>query len=399
MIQLNFEDNRTFRWFESKRQFQSRFWEELQTQIRGQVKQMIQDLVQAEFNTLIGAQPYERIGARKNKRNGSYLRALETPVGRIQDIRIPRARSLDIRFSLFDRWQQVDEQVVESMLQTYLLSRSSSCAQKIIQSFGHSRFSRGFLQRLTQKFEENFQTWLNRPITHPWSFVFIDGMVVDVREVDLKQYCVLWALGLDEDLNTEVLGFLVLKTESQEGCERLLRDLKSRGLKPPKLIISDDSKAIHNAAAMVFPHTPQQGCIFHKIKATGRYLHHRKHQKSFLREAAQLYHQAKSKKDFIQSLYQFRRRWKHKEPDALRSFLSGLERTLTFFDFSKNLWTHLWTNNRLESFIGRTRSWTNRFPYFQGRGNLQIALFTYLCYQNRELVPNLNIQKDTILVA
>ena len=59
-------------------------------------------------------------------------------------------------------------------------------------------------------------------------------MIVHVKEVHLQQWCVLWALGMDEKRNMEILGFLVLKTESQEGTERLLRDLKERGLKPPK---------------------------------------------------------------------------------------------------------------------------------------------------------------------
>ncbi len=231
MNQINFDIHSTFHWQECKRQFRARFWDEIQQQVRGQVKDMIERLVQAEFNSLIGAQPYQRITTRKNKRNGSYTRSLETPLGRIQDIQIPRARSIDIRFSLFDRWQQVEEKVLESMLQAYLLGRSSSCAQKIIQAFGHSRFSRGFLQRLTHRFEENLQSWLNRPITKAWPYLFLDGMVVNVKETYLQQWCVLWAMGMDEKRNIEVLGFLVLKTESQEGTERLLRDLKDRGLK------------------------------------------------------------------------------------------------------------------------------------------------------------------------
>ena len=265
MHTLNFEKHFKTRWTESKQQFRAQFWDDIQQQLRGQVKQMLQDMTQMEFTGLIGASPYERSDARKTKRNGFYFRSLESPVGRIEAIQIPRARNMDIRFSIFDRWQQVDDGVLESMLQAYLLGRSSSCAQEIIHSFGHSRFSRGFLQRLTHSFEDNLQAWLNRPITQAWPYLFIDGMVVNVKEVHLQKWCVLWALGMDENHNTESLGFLVLKTESQEGCERLLRDLQRRGLQPPKLIISDDSKSIENAAAMVFPHTPQQGCSFHRV--------------------------------------------------------------------------------------------------------------------------------------
>ena len=402
MIQLNFEENRTFRWQESKRQFRARFWEEIQLQIRGQVKHMIQDLLQGEFNELIGAGPYERSGLRQGKRNGSYTRALETPLGRIEDIQIPRARSLDIRFSLFDRWQQVSEEVVEAMLQTYLLGRSSSCAQEIIQAFGHSRFSRGYLQRLTHQFEDRLQEWLHRPITKSWPYLFIDGMIVDVKEAYLEKWCVLWALGMDEHHHTEVLGFVVLKTESQEGCERLLQGLRRRGFKTPKLIVSDDSKSIENGAAMIFPHTPQQGCIFHKVKAAGRYLKNTKNRKTFSREAADVYLNAAGPQSLVNNLNAFKTKWRHKEPEAVRSFAQGFDRTMTYLRFPKDHWRWIYTNNSMESLIDKIRDWTLRFGYFQGRGNLYVALFTYLCYRNHELVPSeipIPSQKDTLLVA
>lgn len=404
MIQLNFEGNRTFRWKESKQQFRTRFWEEIQHEIRGQVKQMIEGLLQAEFNLLVGARPYERVGTRKSKRNGFTLRSLETPLGLIEGIRRPRARAnLDITFSIFDRWQRVSDDVVEAMLQAYLLGRSSTCAQQIVQAFGHSRFSRGYLQRLTHRFEDRLQIWLDRPITKFWPYLFIDGMIVDVKEDSLQQWCVLWALGMDENHNTEVLGFMVLKTESQEGCERLLRDLRRRGLKPPKLIISDDSRAIENGGAMVFPHSPQQGCIFHKVKAAGRYIEDRVNRQPFLRQASDVYLKATGYRSLIKRLEQFKKNWRRKEPKATKSFLSGFERTLTFIRFPREHWRWIYTNNSMESLIDKIRDWTLRFGYFQGRGNLYLALFTYLCYRNHELVPNENqmtdSQKDTILVA
>ena len=405
MDQLHFEEHLTKRWQESKREFRARFWEDIQFEIKGQVKQMIEALIQAEFQGQIGASSYQRLEGRKSKRNGSYLRSLETPLGSIEALKIPRARSLDIRFNLFDRWQQVDTVVLESMLQAYLLGRSGSCAQKIIQSFGHRRFSQSFLQRLTHQFEDNLQSWLNRPITTHWPYVFLDGMIVDVKEAWLQQWCVLWALGMDENRNMEVLGFVVLKTESQEGCERLLRDIKTRGLKPPRLIISDDSKAIQNAAAMVFPHSPQQGCIFHKVKAAGRHLKNTKNRKPFLRQARDIYSEARTKRAAIQRLRNFKKRWQKKESQAVRSLQAGFDRTLAYFDFPKGHWSWIRTNNPSERFIEEVRRWTRRYGYFQGRGNLYTALFTFLCHNNPKLVSNLNPvhntldSKDTLLVA
>lgn len=403
MQTLNFEGHLTTRWFESKRQFRSLFWEDLQMKLRNETKFMIQQMIQTEFNFLIGAEPYQRAPGRKTKRNGSYTRSLETVVGRIDEIRIPRARNLDIRFSLFDRWQQVEDGVIEAMLQTYLLGRSGTCAQEIIQAFGHSRFSKPFLQRLTHRVEKDLHTWLDRPITKPWPYLFIDGMVVNVREVELQQWCVLWALGMDENHNTEILGFVVLKSESQEGCERLLSDLKRRNLQTPKLIISDDSKAIENAAAMIFPHTPQQGCMFHKVKAAGRHIKNSKNKKLFLRDAADVYMTATGRRSLLHNLETFKDKWRTKESLAVRSFVAGFERTMTYLSFPKDHWRWLYTNNSMESLIDKIRDWTNRFGYFQGRGNLYIALFTFIQHKQKQLVPTedqfVELPKDTILVA
>jgi len=403
MKQLYCENHFIDRWRECKRQFRDRFWEDMHQMVLKEVKGMMETMVEEEFSGLIGARPFERNGTRRGKRNGYYHRSFETPYGRIEEIKIPRARDLDIRFRLFDRWQQVADGVLESMLQAYLLGRSSSCAQKIIQGFGHSRFSRGFLQRLTLRFEENLQRWFNRPIQGDWPYLFLDGMMVRVKEHRLQKWCVLWALGMDEKRNTEVLGFLVLKTESQEGAERLLRDLKGRGLNVPKLIITDDSPALENAAAMVFPYTPQQGCTFHKVKATGKHIQKKSNRKSFLREAADIYLLATGKHSLLSRLKAFKKKWRRREPEALRSLLRGFGRTMTYLDFPEAHWSWIRTSNPVERFIEDVRDWTWRFGYFQGRGNLQIALFTYLCHKNPKLVPNVDqvpdLPKDTILIA
>lgn len=402
MRSVNFKGDSTFRWNECKQQYREQFWEETHQFILKEVQQIMQDLIEQEFDDLIGALPYERTAKRRSKRNGLRTRSLETPYGRIPQLHIPRARDLDIRFSLFDRWQRVEDSVLEAMLQAYLLGQSASKAQKIIEGFGHSRFSRSFLSGLTKRFEEHLQIWHHRPITTPWPYLFIDGMDVKVTEVNLKHYMVLWALGMDEQKNTEILGFLVVKTESQEGTERLLRDLLSRGLKRPRLIIRDGAKSIENAAAMVWPHTPQQSCIFHKVKASGKYIIHPKNKKPFLRQASDVYLKSHNKRGVYKRLNNLKMKWKYKEPEALKTLLFDFEPTLTYLAFPKSHWSWIRTNNPLERFIEYVRSWTRRFGYFQGLGNLQIALFTCLCNKYPDLLPapnSLITKKYTLLIA
>jgi len=67
------------------------------------------------------------------------------------------------------------------------------------------------------------------------------------------------------------------------------------------------------------------------------------------------------------------------------------------------MWVSIRTNNVAEQFIGKLRSWLSKFNYFQKKTNLELAIYTYLCYKDGELVPevrnDINLQKSTLLVA
>lgn len=405
MIELPCTDrkNLTSRWNRCKDFFRETFWKQTEQFVLNGLKKMIEEIIEQEVTEAIGAEHSERTPKRKSKRNGYRWRSLKTRYGKIERICIPRARDLGIRFTLFGRWQRVEDSVLDAMLESYLLSRSGSSAQRIIEGFGQGICSRSFLQKLAHRFEEDLRQWHQRPILKNWPYVFIDGMAVRVKELFLSQWVVLWALGMDENHNKEILGFVVVKTESQEAVEQLLRDLKDRGLKSPKLIIRDDSVPIEKAASMVFPHTPQQSCIFHKVKAAGRYLKHTRHKKTFLREAADVYLKAENKRSAFFRARHFYKKWRLKEPRAVKALLWKFETTLSYFRFPKAHWTWIRTNNPLERTIEDVRSWTRRFGYFQGLANLEMALFTFISHYNNEVVPSpfkiLSIQKDTLLLT
>ena len=112
---------------------------------------------------------------------------------------------------------------------------------------------------------------------------------------------------------------------------------------------------------------------------------------------------ATGQRSLLQNLEAFKSKWRHKESLAVRSFVTGFERTMTYLRFPKDHWRWIYTNNSMESLIDKVRDWTNRYGYFQGRGNLYIALFTFIQHKQKQLVPiedqSANLPKDTILVA
>lgn len=386
MKQLSFNNNSITEWQEFKRFYHNLFWEELDRKRLRDVKRMMQKQISEEFDMQIGAGRYKRTSTRLDERNGTRTRSYEVMGGYIEGLKIPRARKLDIRFTVFDMWERVQPKVLTAMMKAYLLGKSASCAQDIIEAFGQSRFSRSFLQRLAKDFERRLKRYHQRKLKN-WPYVFIDGMAVKVYDTYLKEQIVIFAFGMDDNHNMEILGWVVVNSEDENAVRGFLIDLKTRGLVMPELFITDDSKGIISALKLEYPHTSRQLCSFHKVSNIQSHLEDLANRKDILREAADIYEFSKNKKEAIRRFNIFRKNWKDKEPEAIRLFSQGFEHTLRYFDFPQQMWVSLRTNNPLEQYISKLRSWLYKFNYFQGHANLELAIFTYICYKSGELVP------------
>lgn len=388
MNQLRFSNYSTTEWREFKKIHKEKFWQELEDKNLKESQKMIQKKIYKEFDIQIGASKYERApGIRADDRNGYRYRSHEITSGYICDFKIPRARKLDIRFTVFDMWERVQPKVLSAMLKTALLARSSSCAQDIIEAFGHSRFSKGFLQKLVKRYEDNLKKYLTRPLTKRYEYIFIDGMGVKVHDVCLKDKIVLFAMGMDRNKNKEILSWVVVSSEDENAVRSLLIDLKGRGLEAPDLFITDESKGIIAALKLEYPHVKRQLCAFHKVNNIQTHLTDISNRKGIMREAMDIYKLSDSRKEAVKKFKLFRSHWKKKEYEAVRLFSRHFENTLTYFDFPKEDWVSIYTTNPMEQFIGKIRDWTTKFNYFRGQANLELTIYTYLCYKNEGLVP------------
>lgn len=387
MKQLHFGTYSNAEWEELKDHFKGRFWEAVEQRRIEDIRWLMQEQINEEFEQQIGAARYERSATRQDERLGYRPRSYEFKGGWITGLRIPRARKMGIRFTVFDQWERVQPAAYEAMLTAYLLGRSSAAAAVISESFGQSRFSRSFMQRLVKQFEERFEAYQDRELAAQWQYVFVDGMAVKEHDVYLREKVVIFAYGMNNAHETELLGWVVADGEDENAVRGLLLDLKRRGLARPDLFISDDAGGITAALAIEYPHVPWQLCAFHKIKNIQDHLTVQKNKKAILREAGDIYQLSRTRKEAVGRFKAFVRHWKGKEPEAVRLFAQGFEHTLRYFACPEHMWVSVRTNNPLEQFIGKMRSWIGRFNYFQGRANLNLALFTYVVYKSGELVP------------
>ena len=107
MKQLSFNGNSITEWRKCKEFYHEIFWDEIHAKVHKDIKTIMQSQINEEFDMQIGAKRYERTDTRCDKRIGYMPRTYEMLGGHIANLKIPRARKLDIRFSVFNVWERV----------------------------------------------------------------------------------------------------------------------------------------------------------------------------------------------------------------------------------------------------------------------------------------------------
>jgi len=78
-------------------QFEKVAQEEMRQDLRsvflGAIRLSLELLLEEELKAMVGARRYERIGSRKDHRNGTYLRRLLTSLGQLE-VAVPRGREV-----------------------------------------------------------------------------------------------------------------------------------------------------------------------------------------------------------------------------------------------------------------------------------------------------------------
>jgi len=246
----------------------SDFLDYVEVGIRDFVRTMLQEYAKDEFMRYIGARPYERTEGRRDYRNGTRKRTLQTRFGVIEDIEIPLGRKGGIGYSsILERYRRKDSKIEDIVSEMFLRGVSTRKVNKITKLLWDSEVSAAEVSRMNKHVKKELIRWLNRPITKDIAYLIIDGAYFKVRRKRVGTEAALCAIGITEDGQREHLGFVQGQRESREAWEFLLTHLVRRGLNPKKvlMVVSDGCPGILAAIRTIFPYSDHQRCLFHKM--------------------------------------------------------------------------------------------------------------------------------------
>src|SRR3990170_1029694 len=109
--------------------------------LRGIVERTVQEMLEAEMEVHVGAQPYERSENRKGRRNGYKPRMLRTRVGTL-NLLIPQDREGTFSTSVFARYQRNEKALVLTLMEMYIQGVSTRKVTEITEELCGTSFSK-----------------------------------------------------------------------------------------------------------------------------------------------------------------------------------------------------------------------------------------------------------------
>lgn len=359
----------------------SEFWEQLEPWVRSKIQELIQQLLEQEVAEHLGRERYgRRTDGQGGYRNGyGKPRRLAMQGGTIT-VRRPRVRELDEEFvsrvlPLFARHtREVGVMLPELYLHGLALGDFELAVRGLLGD--GAPLSPSSIDRLRSRWQHEFDDWRtrrfdDRELVYAWA----DGIYVKAG-LEKEKAALLVVIGAMKDGSKEVLAITPGFRESKESWLDVLRDLRDRGLRAPRLVIADGAAGIWAAVDQVWPDAAAQRCWNHKIVNVLDRL-----PKPVQREAKKLLSSIPVAATQVQAEKlrdAFGERFAARYPEAARTLEKDWDRMVTFYSFPAEHWKHLRTTNVVESPFSTVRLRTDAARRYQKAANATAMIWKLL---------------------
>ena len=236
-------------------------------------KRLVERAMEVELTDHVGYEPHqEPPGGAENQRNGSTPKTLITEHGKVA-IDAPRDRDGSFEPKIVRKRQRRFVGFDEKILALYSRGLSVRDIEAHLAEIYGVKVGRDLISRVTDGVMEDVREWAKRPLEDIYPIVFLDCMVLKIREGGSVQRRALYlALGVTLDGERDVLGMWFQETEGAKFWMQVLTDLKTRGVQDILICCVDGLTGFPDAIEAIFPKTTVQTCIVHLIRASLKYV-------------------------------------------------------------------------------------------------------------------------------
>jgi putative transposase len=321
----------------------------LLSQLAGRV---IEAALEAEMTEHLGHPP-GGVPQGPNVRNGATPKTVQTDLGPVR-IETPRDREGSFEPQLVRKRQTRLAGLDDKVLGLYAGGMSVRDISDHLSELYGTEIGRDTVSRITDAVLEDVVAWRSRPLDAVYPIVYLDAMVVKVREDrSVQNRACYTAVGVNCDGDREVLGIWWQDTEGAKFWLSVLNDLRRRGVQDVLICCVDGLKGFAEAIEATFPQAWVQTCVVHLIRASMRYVNYRDKKK--VASALRPIYTAANAEDALAELDAFDAEWGARYPACVQAWRSVWENVIPFLALPEELRRAVYTTNTIEGLHRQVR--------------------------------------------
>jgi putative transposase len=322
--------------------------------LTGLTKTVLETALDAEMSEHLGYDKHDPDGRNSgNSRNGTRAKTVLTEVGPVE-IEVPRDRD-----SSFDpvivrkRQRRLDgiDQIVLSLTARGLTT--GEIAAHFAEVYG-AKVSKDTISRITDKVVEEMLEWANRPLDRVYPVIFIDAIVVKIRDGQVVNRPVYVVIGVSVNGERDILGLWA--GDGSEGAKfwlSVLTEIRNRGVGDVCIAVCDGLKGLPDSITTAWPLATVQACILHLIRNTFRYAS-RRDWDAIGKDLRPVY-TAPTEAAAAARFAEFTERWGAAYPAIVRLWTAAWTEFIPFLDYDVEIRRIICSTNAIESLNARYR--------------------------------------------
>lgn len=340
---------------------------------------LIERCLESEMEEHLG---YPKHGKRKetsrNARNGSSRKTLKGSQGEIT-IAVPRDREASFEPVLIPKHQTRLDGFEDKILALYARGMTTRDIQAQIHELYGVEVSPTFISNVTEAVLDEVRQWQNRPLEAVYPIVYVDCLVVKVREHQrIINRALYLALGVDMEGQKELLGMWLGHNEGAKFWLSVFTELQNRGLKDIFIACVDGLTGLPEAIEALYPQTRVQLCMVHMVRNSLKYVSY-KHRKEVAADLKLIYSAATETEAQVY-LELFAEKWDRQYASISKMWRAHWSHVTPLFAFPEDIRKVIYTTNAIESVNMSLRKVTRNHRIFPS--DEAVYKVVYLAMQN-----------------
>jgi putative transposase len=318
-------------------------------------KSVIETALSEEMTEHLGYEKHDPAGVgSENIRNGTRSKTVLSGNTGPVEIDVPRDRAGTFEPQIVKKRQRRLGEVDEIVLSLYAKGLTTGEISAHFAEIYGASVSKETISRITDRVLEEMQAWQARPLDEVYAAIFIDAIVVKIRDGQVANRPFYAAIGVTLEGDKDILGLWAgTGGEGAKFWMAVLTDLRNRGVKDVFFVVCDGLKGLPEVVGNVWPQAIVQTCIIHLIRNTFR-LTSRRCWDEIKRDLKPVY-TAVNATAARAAFDELAAKWGGRYPAVVRLWDNAWEEFIPFLDYDVEIRQVLCSTNAIESLNARYR--------------------------------------------